>query len=226
MDKATVFTATKDLVDIASKLLGGAGIFVTAVAAFVRWARPPLPNMIIREIVFIPPNTHHDIKSNEIVIGADVIFANTGSISVLISEVSLEISDGNGGNYSFSPFIYAKPGAFFDEKTPEWIEELFHPVHVRGTDEKQGVQEIGKCILFFQDQNKRPDGSRRTFTPVQGECQLKFTLRRNSYLPWRRKVSIVKVFDMDAGTVESLTSKTNPGKVGLLAWHLREKKKH
>jgi hypothetical protein len=206
----------KTLVEILSSFLTAVGILIAAIVALFRWGPGAGPRLLIRELTFIPPGTQADIKSSDVVIAVDAIFANPTSTTEYVTNVSLTITDPKGAICKYSPFIFAKPDAFFDKsQTPKWVQSLFHPLMIQGSDKDQQTSETSKNIVFFVDSGNH-------FSAMNGKYKMNFTINRYSILPWRRKAVNELVFTMDDQMLKNLTSSTDPQKVALLDWHFKE----
>jgi hypothetical protein len=214
-EKSTGMTlGLKDWIEIVSKLGTGLGVLAAAILAWYRWGPHAGPPLMVRQLILIPPGTQADITSENVVIAADLLFTNPSPISEYLTDLTLKIIAPDGKVYYYSPFIYADPSAFFEPaKTPKWVQGLFHPIHIPGSDQKQLTQEMNKCLVFF------PDLNTLSFAPVVGRYQVDFLLRRYSLLPWRRERVESKSFEMDTDMVVSLTPGPKASKVGLIEWH-------
>lgn len=205
----------KTWVEIISSLLTASGVLIAAIVALFRWGPGAGPRLLIRQFIFIPPGSQKEIKSNEIVIAADVIFANPASTTEYITDVSLILINPEGGSCKYSPFIFAEPDAFFDkDQTPKWVQSLFHPLMIQGSGKEEQITETYKNLVFFNDKDNH-------LLVRPGRYKIRFVIERYSLLPWRRKTTNEMSFEMEDSMVADLTSKDKPQKVALLDWHFK-----
>ena len=192
------------------------GILLAATLALLRWGRPSWPGILIRNIVMIPPGSERGIDSKELTLAVEATIINPGPFSEVLTDLRLVVTDPRGLVYKFSPYIYAKANAFLEkDKTPEWVEEIFHSIQIAGMDEKAEQTQVTKSMVYF------PDQGTPQFTPVIGIYTLEFVISRLAVLAWRRERKETLYLQMDEGMCETLRKFE---KLGLVYFNLLSKR--